>query len=361
MKHAPLLIVVVITSSVLAAEGQVYVQSDPKGAEVLLKVVDNDKKEDLKSLGKTPSLIKLPEGRNMVTLRLAKYKDFETEIDIAGTAIVKPEPYKLELMTYPVDVIWLEDGWEITVDKTPQTKDEKPITAPATVPVLEGKHDIILTKDGFEPMTKSVVLKDAKEKVTADFSAEKPKKAVKKAVSQSGPMDLMKIANVKDSINGEWELNNGVLTSPGAGATKLVFKYSPPEEYIFNATVERVNGNNSLVVCLIIEGKQFETVIDGWDSKISGIEVISGKGASENATRYKGNQVLGIKPSQVQIVVRKSLIEVNVNGHKITNWRPEPEKLSLSTDWIIPQKDLIYVGSFNTSFKFTKLEVEPLK
>jgi hypothetical protein len=363
MKIASLLSVVLIASSLAGAEGQVFINSEPLGAEIFLQVLDKENKPDLQSMGKkTPALVKLPEGRNLITLRLPKHKDLPTEVDVVGTGIMKPEPFKLELTTYPVDVILLEEGWAITVDKTPQTKDEKPITAPATVQVLEGKHDITLTKDGFEPMTKSITLKEAKETLSVDFSAEKPRKAVKKAAApQNGPVDLLKIASVKDSINGEWELGSAALSSPSVGPTKLPFKYSPPDEYVLNAIVERVNGNDSLALGLLIDGKQFVVLIDGWESKFSGIEMIAGKRACDNVTRYTGRQVLGIKPSQIQVAVRKALIEVNVNGRKLFAWKPEPDKLSVFADWTIPQKDTIYVGAFNTCFKFTKLEVEPLR
>jgi len=355
------IVVLTITGTLAAAEGQVFLRSEPNGAEVLLDVVNpsDPAKHELKSIGKTPGLMRLPEGRHMIVMRLAKYKDTQAQLDITGTGIVKPDPYKLEVTTYPVDVILLDEGWNITVDKTPKLVDEKPVTAPATVELIEGKHEVALTKEGFEPMLKSVDVKDSKEKISLDFSAEKPKKAAKKiVVPQYGPVDLLKIANVKDSINGEWELKSGELVSPAAGATKLPFKYAPPEEYTVTANVERVNGNEAFAIGLVVGGKQCVALIDGWESKISGIEMISGKRASDNVTKFQGRQVLGIKTSQVQVSVRRALIEVSVNGRKLTSWKPEPEKLSLSADWNITQKDQIFIGAYNSCFKITRLEVE---
>ena len=366
MRSASLFVVVLTLTTgtgLFAADGQVFLRSDPAGAEVLLAVVNAaDNKQELKSIGKTPSLLHIPEGRHTIFLRLPKYKDYQADLAITGTGIVKPEPYKLELTTYPLDVIFLEEGWAITVDKNPQLKDEKPISPPATVDLIEGKHEIGLTKEGFEPMVKTVDVKESKEKLSVDFSAEKPKKAAKKVVvPQNGPVDLLKIANMKDSINGEWELKNGELICPASGGTKLPFKYAVPDEYTVTANVERLNGNDAFAIGLVIGGKQCVALIDGWESKISGIEMISGKRASDNITKFTGRQILGIKSSQVQVTVRKSLIEVNVNGRKVTAWKPEPEKLSLSVDWSIIQKDQLFVGAYNSCFKITLLQVEAIK
>lgn len=359
-KHARVLVFAsaLIASRLLAAEGQVFLRTDPAGAEAFLQIEQGDKQE-LKSLGKTPALLRLPEGRNFVTFKMPKYKEFQVEVDVLSQGIQKPEPYKLEVVSYPVDVIWLEEGWEISVDKVAQIKDEKPVTAPATLQLLDGKHDITLTKDGFEPLTKPILVKA--DKATLDFSQEKPKKAPKKAaVVQTGPMDLLKLADVKDGIGGQWELVSGVLTSGNAPYAKLPFKYTPPEEYQIETTVERVSGNDALTFGLVLEGRQFTAVIDAYEGTTAGLEMIAGKRATENATRFKGKQTISAKPAQVMINVRKTEISLSVNGRKLFNWKAEPEKLSLVVEWAVPQKDCLFVGGYQSTFKFTRFDVTPL-
>src|SRR5476651_1536158 len=90
-KHARVLVFAsaLIASRLLAAEGQVFLRTDSAGAEAFLQIEQGDKQE-LKSLGKTPALLRLPEGRNFVTFKLSKYKEFQVEVDVLSQGIQKP-------------------------------------------------------------------------------------------------------------------------------------------------------------------------------------------------------------------------------------------------------------------------------
>ena len=108
MRHLSILLLILTTGAVFAEEElvKVWLQSEPAGAEVFLVLAPPPgvAAPELKSLGHTPGLFKFPEGRPKVMLKLAKYKDTSTDLAVAGKTILKPEPIKLELVTYPLDV-----------------------------------------------------------------------------------------------------------------------------------------------------------------------------------------------------------------------------------------------------------------
>lgn len=168
-----LFIALLLTISVIcsAEDGKVFLKSDPVGAEVFL--IGDDGKE-LKTLGKTAGIFKLPEGKSKLLLRLANFGDTFTEVEVKGTAILKPDTIKLAAITYSVDVVFAEEGWQILVDKVAQTENGKLTTTPATIKVSAGKHEIRLLKDGFKDITKTV---EATKDQTVEI-ADKPQKGV---------------------------------------------------------------------------------------------------------------------------------------------------------------------------------------
>lgn len=365
-----LLLIVFVSSHLASAEEElvkVWVRSEPIGAEIFLSVQKEDGKPDLRSIGKTPELINLPLGKAAIVLRLSKYKDSVLPLVITGKSILKPDIVKLELLTNSVDVIWMEDGWEISLDKQPYLKNEKPVSAPATLDLINGKHEITLNKDGYESITTVVEVKDAP--ATLDLTKTVPKKSVKPLarVTASGPTDVLSLFNLKDaaSVKGDWQLANGVLTSPVEPYARVTAKFSPPDEYIINVAIERVRGDNDFVIGLSLEDKQFAVDIDAYGSTICGIDSIGGKRCDENVTRLKGKPVITTKTTTLTIAVRKTEIVVSSGARKLISWKPEIEKLSLPAEWATTQKemqkDALFVGAWNTSFKITKLEVEPIK
>jgi hypothetical protein len=135
---------------VAGEEGKVFVRSEPVGAEVLR--VDEAKVE----LGRTPVLVVLPVGEVSLLLRLQGFHDKLIELEVKGTEIVKLDVVKLDVVKVKVDVVFLEEGWAIVVDKVPYVKDGKAVVAPATIEVTPGSHEVRLVKSGFQDIVKQI-------------------------------------------------------------------------------------------------------------------------------------------------------------------------------------------------------------
>lgn len=143
--------------------GKAHIKTDPAGAEIF--------KADV-SLGKTPCLIDLGAGgSHMLVVRLKGYVDKVLNIEIKDASIHKLDVVKLEAIKVKFDVVFLEEGWEIVVDKVSYVKDGKPVTAPATIEIIPGQHEIKLVKDNFQ----DIVGKVDTEKVKQWEVTDKPK------------------------------------------------------------------------------------------------------------------------------------------------------------------------------------------
>ena len=213
------------------------------------------------------------------------------------------------------------------MDNQPVLKNEKPVSAPATIDLSDGKHEISISKDGFETISKPVEIKAAA--ASLDLSKIVPKKVDKKAARAAitGPVDVLKLFNLKEPgiVKGDWQLDNGALVSPVEAFSRIAAKFTPPEEYLVTLVIERIGGNNDFVVGLSLSDKQFAVDLDAFESTICGIDSIGGKRCGENVTRQKGRQVLTNKPTTVTIAVRKTEISVAANSRKLFAWKPELE------------------------------------
>lgn len=173
MKYLVPALCMLFCMAVFAEDGKVFLKSDPAGAEVFLVETDAEQKITMKSLDKkTATLLQLPQGKQKLLLKLVGYKDATVEVDVAGTAILKPDVIKLEKPTVDVDLIF-EDGWTVFIDKqSAKDKTGKLAVTPCTISLPCGTLDVTLSKNGFE---------DIKQKLTVDKSTAitivgKPKK-----------------------------------------------------------------------------------------------------------------------------------------------------------------------------------------
>lgn len=122
-------------------KSRLFVRSAPSRADVFL----GDEK-----LGTTPCLLTLGIGTHELTLRKDGYSSVTKDFVLKNTDIHKPPVVHLGHKLRSVDVIFLEEGWQIFVDGKPYLEDGKPVMAPATVKVAVGKHEIQLVKGDLE-------------------------------------------------------------------------------------------------------------------------------------------------------------------------------------------------------------------
>jgi hypothetical protein len=130
-------------------KGKVYIRSHPEGAVVKYVYRLKQKPVSFKPngvLGKTPCMIALPLGHHMLKLEKPTYVDALVKVDITDTSIQKLDRIRLRNAMCRVDVIFMEEGWEIYVDGKPYREKGKTVTAPATIKVTHAEHVIEIRK-----------------------------------------------------------------------------------------------------------------------------------------------------------------------------------------------------------------------
>ena len=178
------------------------------------------------------------------------------------------------------------------------------------------------------------------------------------------PVDLLKLIRPdKDAVKGKWSFQGDTLISPADATARLQIPYEPPAEYDVTLNVERKSGNNSFVVGLMVGGRQCQVEMDGTQGTgtlLTCLRQIDGTTLAVNPTLHKGQVLDTGKVNQITCSVRKAGVTLSVNGKSIFSFRGGSERLSTPPDWQIPNKRVLFLGSYSTVYHITKMELAPI-
>jgi hypothetical protein len=98
-------------------------------------------------------------------------------------------------------------------------------------------------------------------------------------------------------------------------------------------------------------------VLDGWGGVHSGLNLVAGQTGDDNATTYRGRVLRPGMRNRVNIDVRRNQVDVLVNEQPIISWSGNPTDLTIDSRFWPAWKGKLYVGSWNTAFRVSRLEL----
>jgi hypothetical protein len=178
------------------------------------------------------------------------------------------------------------------------------------------------------------------------------------AVRQLPATDLLAAIDVgRDRVRGDWRKEGGALIAPPVPAAALAVPGAVPSEYTLTLAAERLSGNDSLTVGLVVGGRQVAVVLEGWGNRASGLALVRGQ-------RELKSMEAVFKPgaaSTIVCTVRKSRIQIACEGSPLMDWSGDPADLSLiARYWTGVPPDRLFLGAWESSFCISRLEVVPL-
>jgi len=175
----------------------------------------------------------------------------------------------------------------------------------------------------------------------------------------SSGMDLLDLLDIpQDAVKGVWGFSGRSLIAPAGPYSRLQFPVIPPAEYDFLAEVTRVKGNDSLDIGLPLGGKQILLVIDG--GECSGLEYIDKNPFNGNETSAKGRFLVGLQAHRIKCSVRKSGVQVSIDGKVVIDWSLEKQSFGIQENWNVFRKDVPFLGSWETSYSFDDVRLVPV-
>ena len=179
--------------------------------------------------------------------------------------------------------------------------------------------------------------------------------------SGRGAVDLLTLIDPqKNAVHGLWKSTDGKLVSPAIPLARIEIPYSPPEEYDLRLVVEKENrpDAHSVDIGLVAGGSRVLVIIDGWSGTLSCLSLVDGKFLEEAS--YKGKAIAGGAPSTIVCSVRKNRLAVTVDGKTILDWAADYRRVSLEEVWKTPNAKALFVGSYQTCYQFSKIEIVPM-
>ncbi len=177
------------------------------------------------------------------------------------------------------------------------------------------------------------------------------------------PFDLMEHADPSsNALAGDgWQLNDGVLTIPDGGPSKLLIPVSIASDYQLSGKVRRVSGIGPFVLLIPVRNTSQCFVLV--DSKRSGVP-ISGFGynlAGKLAITEPSVALSSEEPSGFRLEVRADGLSYFLDENLVVRWEGDPGQLRIAGGWSATPEPAFVVGSnHNSSFEVSSLRVEPL-
>jgi len=156
--------------------------------------------------------------------------------------------------------------------------------------------------------------------------------------TNAGTIDVLALIDAtRDSRSGKWAKDFEGLHSPAhTYCAALRLPVAVPDEYNLTLVAERAIGwkgaSPGLNAGLVGAGTQFGLATDCKEA--AGLEMLNGKSSVENeSTVHTGNLFKDGRASVVTYTVRRSGVELEIDGRQILNWHGKYSRLRLYGDW----------------------------
>jgi hypothetical protein len=171
------------------------------------------------------------------------------------------------------------------------------------------------------------------------------------------PVDLLKNVDLaRDTVAGDWQLKNGVLTSPDAPRARLALPHALPKAYKLEIEAQRQQGGR-LAIGLVRDGRQLPVVLD--------FAEIDSSPSDENAVRtQKLAEKIGFRggpASTYTAIVHPGGVLVAYEDRIEVALLPGEAPEGPLSDWRIPQENTLFVGTHHSVYHFHKITLTPLQ
>jgi hypothetical protein len=176
-------------------------------------------------------------------------------------------------------------------------------------------------------------------------------------------IDLLSLVDIgRDAVAGRWIFDAESLVSSDDPFARMQIPYSPPDEYRLRITAQRLSRENGTCFGLPIGDRQVTALVDNWPDLggITGLDNVDGKQAYESESAVSTKVFESSEPVELSITVRSRGISVMADGRLLIDWRGDSRRLSVGGAWVVPDRRVLFVGSREGSFKFSKIELTPI-
>jgi serine/threonine protein kinase len=181
-------------------------------------------------------------------------------------------------------------------------------------------------------------------------------------VAAKGTIDLIALVDPKiDAVKGDFTKDQGgLLTPPGTDFARIHLPFIPPAEYELTIEGFRRTDGDCFGIGLVDGDRQAMVMLAGLDGGTCGLEMIDGFNYMINNTKVTGIRLEKFQAFKVICTVRRTGIDVSLNGRQIIHWQGDGKRLAVWEKWQVPQKNVIFLGSQGSRFHITQATLNPI-
>ncbi|MFG0333396.1 MAG: hypothetical protein ACF8TS_08555, partial [Maioricimonas sp. JB049] len=176
----------------------------------------------------------------------------------------------------------------------------------------------------------------------------------------STPVNLLDVIQPsRDQLIGRWTLHNGSLTSSMLRPARIDVPVKPPSSYVFTVEAERLQGNDSLNLGLVVGGRGVTVIMDGYGGQVTGLNRLDGRTGDNNESTHRGKTLPDGRRNVIVCTVGPESVQVTANGRTVIDWKGNPQRLSRDHRWTPGRDDHLQLGCWATKWQITRLELAP--
>lgn len=171
---------------------------------------------------------------------------------------------------------------------------------------------------------------------------------------------LTSIDRQRDSLHGDWQYDGPTLISPADDyQARLQIPAIVSDSYQLDMVAQRESGDDCLILTIPVAGAQATVGIDVHQGKFSGLQTIDGQLIDANETKHEGPIFDDGKRHLLRLTVQKNHVRLLCDGKPIFDWVGDVNRLKPSES--LPYADRIYLGTWQSSYRFTQMKLRALR
>jgi hypothetical protein len=183
------------------------------------------------------------------------------------------------------------------------------------------------------------------------------------ATAVNGAIDLLKLINPRrDAVAGRWKWDTkAALITGDRPYDRLEIRYDVPAEYRLTVVASCASHGEALHLGLVTGLSQVVVSLDNQSKTVTNLHEIDHQPfKDENGSLHRGPVLRDGEPNVITCEVRADRLSVDCNGERVIDWTGGMHRLSMNLPWGGRNNRYLMIGSTDTHFEISKLELSPL-
>lgn len=173
---------------------------------------------------------------------------------------------------------------------------------------------------------------------------------------ESGWSNLIETTDVASPVAGQWQIENGALTTDGNGAARIAMPFQPKAEYDIRVRFTRQTGQHSVALFCPTSGGLVAFDIDAWGQHLAGFQNVNGQSLRE-ITPQKEVTLENGREYTATVEVRAGRIRALLDGDVIAEQATDGTRFELPGVWQMPDTSAVGLGAYSSQTTFHAVEV----